>query len=57
MKQEILELRDEESLKIYMDPLRQRIVLTMCSLNRPGTAKNLADIMSISPSSAKHHLQ
>lgn len=57
MKQEILELRDEESLKIYMDPLRQRIVLTMCSLNRPVTAKNLADIMSISPSSAKHHLQ
>lgn len=39
MKQEILELRDEESLKIYMDPLRQRIVLTMCSLNRPVTAK------------------
>lgn len=57
MEQKVLEIRDEESLKIYMDPLRQRIVLKMATLNEPVTAKKLADIMGISPSSAKHHLR
>ncbi|WOC31607.1 MULTISPECIES: ArsR/SmtB family transcription factor [Caproicibacterium] len=53
----ILEIQDEESLKIYMDPLRQRIVLKLAALGVPVTAKKLADLLEISPSSAKHHLQ
>ena len=52
----ILPLTDEKELRIYMHPLRQRILHTMEVKGEPMTAKQLADTLSITPASAKHHL-
>ena len=49
-------LRTEKDLRVYMHPLRQKI-LRQLGLHPQGmTAKQLADILHIAPSSAGHHL-
>lgn len=49
-------LKTESELKIFMDPLRQRLLRTMEILGAPTTPKHLADLMQITPSAAKHHI-
>jgi len=49
-------LTTERELRIFMDPLRQRILACMELAGTPMTAKKLADTLGIAPSSAKHHL-
>ena len=56
MERRILELSTEKELKVYMDPLRQRMLRTMAVMGKPVTAKKLADTMKITPAAAKHHL-
>ncbi|MGE0074372.1 MAG: helix-turn-helix domain-containing protein [Sphaerochaetaceae bacterium] len=52
----IVRLDSETQLRIYMLPLRQKILRTMRILGTPVTAKRIADMLSLSPSSARHHL-
>ncbi len=52
----IIRLSGERELKIFMDPLRQRLLRTMELIAKPVTPKRLADVMGITPSAAKHHL-
>lgn len=52
----VVRLRTEQELKIFMDPLRQRLMRTMEILGVPTTPKHLADLMQITPSAAKHHI-
>jgi DNA-binding transcriptional ArsR family regulator len=56
MEQPVIQLRTEKELKIFMDPLRQRMLRAMEINAQPLTAKKLADKMEITPSAAKHHL-
>lgn len=56
MENDKITLSTEKELKIFMDPLRQRMIRTMGEIGEPVTSKKLADTMHISPSSAKHHL-
>ena len=56
MEQTVIQLKTEKELKIFMDPLRQRLLRTMEITAEPLTAKKLADKMEITPSAAKHHL-
>ncbi len=49
-------LDTEGKLNIYSYPLRQRILRTMRVEGIPLTSKKVADILGISPSSARHHL-
>jgi predicted ArsR family transcriptional regulator len=56
MERKILELSSEKELKIFIDPLRQRMLRTMAVIGKPVTAKRLADTMKITPAAAKHHL-
>ncbi|HPE15751.1 MAG TPA: helix-turn-helix domain-containing protein [Oscillospiraceae bacterium] len=56
MDRKILELSTEKELKIFMDPLRQRMLRTMAVIGKPVTAKKLSDAMKITPAAAKHHL-
>lgn len=56
MERKILELSTEKELKIFMDPLRQRMLRTMAVIGKPVTAKKLSDAMKITPAAAKHHL-
>lgn len=55
MERKELYLTGEKELKIFMHPLRQRL-LRLLSLEGPATPKSLADRLEITPSSAKHHL-
>ncbi|MCH3918558.1 MAG: helix-turn-helix domain-containing protein [Spirochaetia bacterium] len=48
-------LTTDAQLRIYMQPLRQKI-LRLLSIKGPMTAKMVADTLSITSSSAKHHL-
>jgi DNA-binding transcriptional ArsR family regulator len=52
----IVRLESETQLRIYMLPLRQKILRTLHILGTPVTAKRIADMLSLSPSSARHHL-
>jgi len=52
----VIRLTTERELKIFMDPVRQRVLRTMEILGRPVTAKGLADAMGMTPASAKYHL-
>ncbi len=52
----IVKLATEKELRIFMFPLRQKILRTMHLLGEPTTAKHIADTLGISPSSARHHL-
>ena len=56
MKRKIITLRTEKELKVFMDPLRQRLLRTMEIAGTPLTAKNIADRMKMTAPSAKHHL-
>lgn len=55
-QKETILLDTEEKLKIYSYPLRQRILRTMRVEGVPLTSKKIADILGLSPSSARHHL-
>lgn len=50
-------LRTDAELKIFSDPLRQRILWKLAERNTPMTAKMVADALGIAPSSAGHHLR
>ena len=52
----IIILETERQLRIYMLPLRQRILRMMHVLGKPVTSKQLADLLELAPSSARHHL-
>lgn len=56
MAHEMIRLDTERKLRIYMHPLRQKILWKMDVVGEPMTAKGLADSLGITPSSAKHHL-
>jgi hypothetical protein len=56
MANTIIKLSGEKELRIFMHPLRQKILREMMVKGTPVTAKHLADSLCISPSSAKHHL-
>ena len=56
MEKKTIVLSSETELRIFMEPLRQRILRTMDIADIPMTAKKLADTLQITPSSAKHHL-
>lgn len=52
----VIHLQTEKELRTYMHPLRQKI-LRMLDLHPEGlTAKQIADGLTIAPSSAGHHL-
>lgn len=50
-------LNGEEQLRIFSLPLRQRILREMQKAGVPMTAKQIADQLNITPSSAQHHLK
>ncbi len=50
-------IRSEKDLRIFMHPLRQKILRILSQVGKPVTAKRLADILEITHSSAKYHLQ
>ena len=50
-------LDGEEQLRIFSLPLRQRILREMQKAGAPLTAKQIADRLNITPSSAQHHLK
>jgi hypothetical protein len=56
MERKVIMLTTEKELKIFMDPIRQRVLHTMEVLGVPITAKGLADELCMTPASAKHHL-
>jgi len=56
LERAVVKLENEKELKIFMDPIRQRILRTMGMLGAPVTAKHLADVTGMTPASAKHHL-
>lgn len=56
MDETMICLSSEKELRIYMHPLRQKVLRTLALHGRPMTAKQLADALAITPSSAKHHL-
>jgi len=49
-------LDGEKQLRIFSLPLRQRILREMQKVGMPLTAKQIADRLEITPSSAQHHL-
>ncbi|MDD4012257.1 MAG: helix-turn-helix domain-containing protein [Sphaerochaetaceae bacterium] len=49
-------LESEKQLRIFTLPLRQRILRTMRIVGRPVTTKQVADMLEIAPSSARHHI-
>ena len=55
-KKPTIRLETEQQLRIYSLPLRQRILRTMRIIGKPVTAKQIADKLSLSPSSSRHHL-
>jgi DNA-binding transcriptional ArsR family regulator len=56
MKKPTIYLKNEKELRIFMLPLRQKILNSMQVEGSPMTAKQIADRLAITPSSAKHHL-
>lgn len=56
MNKKTISLTGEKELRIFMLPLRQQIMRLMRLIGNPVTAKQLADKLNITPSSAKHHL-
>ena len=50
-------LSGEKELRIFSLPLRQRILREMSRLGVPVTAKEIADRLDITPSSAQHHMK
>jgi len=56
MRSDFIYLTTEKQIRIYMFPLRQKILKLMNLEGKPMTAKQIADQLSITPSSAKHHI-
>jgi DNA-binding CsgD family transcriptional regulator len=56
MPDKTITLTGEKELRIFMHPLRQKILREMTLQGQPMTAKQLADRLNITPSSAKHHM-
>lgn len=56
MDKKIISLSKIEDLKIFMSPVRQKIIRCLKIEGSPMTAKAIADSLGISPSSAKHHI-
>lgn len=50
-------LNTDKELKIYMSPIRQKIIKIVGREGRPITSKYIADQLNISPSSAQHHIK
>lgn len=50
-------LNSEKELRIFSLPLRQKIIRQMQMIGRPVTAKQIADRLHITPSSAQHHMK
>lgn len=50
-------LKTDKELKVVMSPIRQKIIRLMSRQGYPVTAKYIADSLSISPSSAQHHVK
>lgn len=50
-------IKNEKDLRIFMHPLRQKVLRVLYQEGKPITAKRLADCLSITHSSAKYHLQ
>lgn len=56
MSKKTIALSKTEDLKIFMSPVRQKLLRCMHINGCPMTAKAIADNLDISPSSAKHHI-
>lgn len=56
MSNKIIALSETEDLKIFMSPVRQKLLRCLHINGCPMTAKAIADSLGISPSSAKHHI-
>ncbi len=56
MAKQYIKLTTKKELQVFMDSTRQRMIRILEIEGKPITAKHLADIMSITPSSAKYHL-
>jgi predicted ArsR family transcriptional regulator len=52
----VVKLETEHELRVYMLPLRQRIMRLLHLEGHSVTSKHVADKLEISPSSARHHL-
>ncbi|MGB4406192.1 MAG: helix-turn-helix domain-containing protein [Sphaerochaeta sp.] len=50
-----IHLSDDKDLQVFMHPLRQRI-LTLLAIHGSMTPKQVADSLSMTSSSAKHHI-
>ncbi len=55
MTRKEIKLASEKELKIFMDPIRQRVLRAM-EIAGPMTSKRIADELGMTPASAKHHL-
>jgi len=53
----VITLETETQLRIFMLPLRQRILRILHVAGKPMTSKQVADKLGIAPSSARHHLR
>ncbi len=54
---DLILLSTEKELRIFMLPLRQKIIRYMRITGKPVTAKQIADELCITPSSAQHHIK
>lgn len=54
---DIILLSTEKDLRIFMLPLRQKIIRYMRIAGKPVTPKQIADELAITPSSAQHHIK
>lgn len=53
----VIYLETEKDLRVYMHPLRQKILSVLERSPKGMSAKQVADTLEIAPSSAGHHLQ
>lgn len=49
-------ISSDKDLKVVMSPIRQKIMKFMRVEGRPVTSKYIADLLNITPSSARHHI-
>jgi len=57
MDKKIIKLSGEEELKIFMSPVRQKIMRHMQVAGEALTPKSIADDLGLSPSSAQFHIK
>jgi len=57
MDQKIIRLSTEEELRIFMMPMRQKLIRIMSLEGKAMTAKNLADKLNISASAVQNHIR